>query len=120
MAFDPKLAERVRGFLMERTSHEEKKMFGGLAFMVQGRMCCGVMGDRLMVRVPHDGYEALLEEPHVSEMDFTGRPLKGMIYVDAPGLTSKKALTRWVDQAVQWVEAQPEQAAKKPRAARKR
>ena len=78
----------------------ERKMFGGLAFMLDGNMCCGIVGDELMVRVGPDGYEAALGLPHARPMDFTGRPMKGMVYVGEEGLTSEDALVAWVGRGV--------------------
>lgn len=98
MAYDEQLAERVREELQADPAYSERKMFGGLCFMLHGNMCTGVVGDRLMLRVGQAAAEAALEQPHVSPMDFTGRPMKGMVYVDQDGL-SGAALARWVDQA---------------------
>jgi TfoX/Sxy family transcriptional regulator of competence genes len=78
----------------------EKKMFGGLTFMVAGKMACGVVHDDLMVRVGPDGDEAALAEPHTRPMDFTGRPMRGMVYVDPAGLATDADLGHWVDRAV--------------------
>lgn len=76
-------------------------MFGGLAFLVGGRMCCGVQGADLMVRVPKERHARTLLQPHVRPMDFTGRPLKGFVYVSTPGLASDAALRRWIAQGRQ-------------------
>ena len=119
MAYDEQLAERVRRVLGSRRDVVEKTMFGGLAFMVGGRMACGLVGDVLMVRVGPADYEALLEEPHVRPMDFTGRPMKGFLYVDPEGLDTASALRRWVGRATGFVEGLP--AGRRPaRAARSR
>ncbi len=96
MAYNEKLAERIRRQLSDRTDVAERKMFGGLAFMVKGHMCCGVVGDELMVRVGPEAYEAALKEKHAREMDFTGKPLRSMVYVAAPGIASVKQLGRWI------------------------
>ncbi len=108
MAYNEKLAERIRQRLSGRAEVTERKMFGGLAFMVRGHMCCGVGGDELMVRVGPDLYEAALKEKHAREMDFTGKPLRGMIYVAAPGLSSDKQLGGWVERGLQFVLTLPE------------
>ena len=76
MAYDERLAERVRQFLKGRRGISEKKMFSGVAFLVRGNMCCGVNGDELMVRVGPDAYGAALRRPPAREMDFTGRALQ--------------------------------------------
>ena len=85
MAYDEKLADRVREVLQRRRGVSEKKMFGGLAFLVNGHMACGVQGDDLMVRVGPDAYDAALKKAGTRPMDFTGRPLKGMVYVGPRG-----------------------------------
>lgn len=82
-------------------------MFGGVAFMVCGNMCCGVVGEELMVRVGPDRYEQALQEPHAREMDFTGRPSKGMVYVAGSGLGDETSLKAWVDRAVDFVMTLP-------------
>ena len=102
MAYNEKLAERIRRQFSTRTDVVERKMFGGLAFMVRGHMCCGVVGDELMVRVGPKAYEAALKENHAREMDFTGKPLRGMVYVAAPGLASAKQLGKWVERGLQF------------------
>ena len=79
MAYDERLAGRVREILSGQRSLKEKKMFGGLAFTVRGHMCCGVEKDRLVVRVGPEQYEAALKRKYAREIDFTGRPLKGLI-----------------------------------------
>lgn len=101
--YDHALAERIRKELAGRGSVTEKKMFGGLAFLLRGKMFCGVTGDALMARIGKDRYEAALAKPHVREMDFTGRPMKGYVFVDAPGLRTQKALAAWVRQCVDFV-----------------
>ena len=103
MAYNEKLAERIRRQLSERSDMVERKMFGGLAFMVRGHMCCGIVGEELMVRVGPEIYGSALKEKHVREMDFTGRPLRGMIYVAAPGIASAKQLAKWVERGLQFV-----------------
>ncbi len=107
MGYDEDLAARVRGVLSERDDVLERKMFGGLAFMVSGSMCCGIVGDELMVRVGPDRYEAALSRPHARPMDFTGRPLKGMVYVGRAGLRTARDLGRWVGEGVAFVEEVP-------------
>src|SRR5579862_4792816 len=77
----------------------EKKMFGGLAFMVNGRMCCGVLKTDLVLRLTPERAAASLCHPHTRPMDFTGKPMKSMIYVCATGTDSEKALAAWVESA---------------------
>ena len=74
MAYNGELADRIRGSLAGRSGVAERKMFGGIAFMVDGHMCCGVTGDLLMIRVGADGFDDALAQPHSRPMDFTGRP----------------------------------------------
>ena len=107
MAYDEGLADRIRKALHDRDDIEERKMFGGITFMVAGRMACGVVHDDLMVRVGPDGHEAALTEPHTRPMDFTGRPMRGMVYVEPAGTRSDSDLARWVDRAVNGATAEP-------------
>lgn len=96
MSFDANLARRIRALLTDEKDVTEKRMFGGLAFMVAGNMCCGVSGDRLMARVGLDKYENWLSMPHAAVMDFTGKPLKGYVYVEKAGLEKEADLAEWV------------------------
>jgi TfoX/Sxy family transcriptional regulator of competence genes len=99
MAYDEKLADRVRDVLETEDGVAERKMFGGLAFMVRGHMACGIVGGDLMLRLGAEAAEQALARPHVRPMDFTGRPLTGMVYVAPEGLRGA-ALGRWVGKAV--------------------
>ncbi|TFH29424.1 MAG: TfoX family protein [Deltaproteobacteria bacterium] len=101
MAFEEAVARRVREALAGSPEVVEKRMFGGIAFMVRGNMCCGVIGDRLMLRVGPEGYETALSRPHAKPMDFTGRPMKGMVYVEPAGFASAGGLKGWVARAVE-------------------
>ena len=107
MAYDEALAERVRGKLSQRKGIVEKKMFGGLAFMVQGNMACGVVEDDLMVRVGPDQYDDLLAEAHARPMDFTGKPMKGMIYVGPKGHRDDRSLALWVQRGFDFASSLP-------------
>ena len=106
MAYDGLLAERVRELLQADPAYREQKMFGGLCFMLHGNMCAGVVGDRLMVRLGDEGAAAALTRPHVAEMDFTGRPMHSMVYIDQAGLHGAE-LERWVDQAAEYARTLP-------------
>ena len=108
MAYDEGLAHRVRETLTDRPSVVEKKMFGGLAFMVRGNMACGIVGNDLMVRVGPDAYEDALAQSHARIMDFTGRAMKGMVMVDAVGVEDDEALAAWVERGVQYAMSLPE------------
>jgi hypothetical protein len=81
MPFNEKLADRVRTILQGNYSLKEKRMFGGLAFMVNGHMCCGIVGHDFVIRTGPDKFEAALSRPHARPMDFTGRPMRGFVYV---------------------------------------
>lgn len=103
MAYDEKLAGRVeRAFRKRSVAFEVKAMMGGLCFMVNGKMCVGVERERLMVRLGPDGYEAALARPGCRPMDFTGRPLRGFVYVEAASLTSASQLKTWLDLALEF------------------
>jgi len=97
MAYDEGTVQRLREVFEERYNVTEKKMFGGIAFMVRGNMCCGVIGETLMARVGPEQYKKALTRPHAREMDFTGKPMKGFVQVDPAGFESDKDLKSWVD-----------------------
>lgn len=107
MAFNGYLADRVRIVLASEAGVSERRMFGGIAFMVRGNMCCGVVGNDLMVRVGPDRYQEALGQPHVRPMDFTGRPLRGIVYVSPEGCRSDEALARWAALGVAFVATLP-------------
>lgn len=100
MAYDENLARRVRETLQDEAGITEKKMFGGLAFLHNGHMTCGISANDLMVRVGPDAHEYLLAQPHARKMDFTGRPMKGMLFVAAEGLASDEDLWKWVQRGL--------------------
>lgn len=97
MAYDEELADRVREVLALRDGLSERKMFGGIAFMIGGNMACGVLGSELMVRMSAEEAEAALADEHVRPMDFTGKPLRGMVYVGAEGIAADEDLADWVE-----------------------
>ena len=97
MAYSEELVERIRKAFGRTHGVTEKKMFGGVCFLVNGNMSCGVAKDELMVRVGPEAYEECLSQKHVREMDFTGKPLKGMVYVNSRGIRSDQDLKYWVD-----------------------
>ena len=107
MTYDESLGERIRSILSDRTDLTERKIFGGLAFMLRGHMCCGVNGKEMMARVGREAYEEALQEPHAREMDFTGKPLKGFVYVSAEGIGSDEDLGKWVGRATEFVSSLP-------------
>ena len=112
MAYDTGLAKRLRVRFKDRADVEEKRMFGGLCFMVSNHMCCGIVGDTLMARVGPSNYEECLRHKHAREMDFTGRAMKGMIYVPPKGIESDSDLTHWVDLCIGFVESLPRKKSK--------
>jgi TfoX/Sxy family transcriptional regulator of competence genes len=116
MAYDETLAARIRDVLGGRDEFSEKKMFGGIAFMLQGNMLCGVTQDRLMVRVGAENHDAALDKPGARPMDFNGRPMRGIVFVDPPGYSTDAQLNDWLTTAVDFGETLPP---KKPAAKRK-
>ena len=96
MAYDEGLAERIRTVLLDTPGTEEKKMFGGIAFMLRDYMFCGVVDDTLMARVGSDNQPQALTQPHVRPMDFTGRPMKGYVFVTPEGFDSDDQLAAWI------------------------
>lgn len=107
MPFDADLAARVREVLAEQGAVDERKMFGGIAFMFKGYMCCGVLNDELVVRLGPEGAEAALVKPDVRPMDFTGRPLKGYVFVGLAAVRSEPMLRDWIGSSLEFVETLP-------------
>ena len=107
MPYDEGLAQRLREALADRTDVVEKRMFGGIVFMISGNMCCGVVGEELMARVGPEQYSKALQRPHAREMDFTGKPLKGFIYVGVDGIATDAELEAWIGLCVQFVKTLP-------------
>jgi TfoX/Sxy family transcriptional regulator of competence genes len=110
MAYDEKLAERIRHLLAGNPAVSERKMFGGIAFMVGGNMCCGIVRDELMVRLGAERYEDALAQPHARPMDFNGRPMKGMVYVGVNGTKRDEELAEWVERGVSYASSLPAKA----------
>jgi TfoX/Sxy family transcriptional regulator of competence genes len=105
MAYDKKTAERVRRALggqpgIVEQNVVEQKMMGGLIFMIGGRMCCGVSGTALMVRVGRDAYQRMLTQPHVRPMELAGRRPTGFVLIDPKGFRTGSALARWVQRGI--------------------
>ena len=120
MAFDELLGGRVRTALWNRNDVAEKRMFGGLVFMVAGNMCIGISGADLLVRVGPEAYAEALSQPHVRPMDFTGRPMNGYVCVSPDGVETDELLTAWVDRAVRYATTLPPRAARPGRRRMKR
>jgi TfoX/Sxy family transcriptional regulator of competence genes len=107
MAFSEPLAQRIRQLLARRKNVEEKKMFGGIGFLLNGNLLVGVWKDSLIVRLgPNEGEEAL-KEPHVKEFDITGKPMKGWVLVEPEGVEDDHHLKDWIKRAVKFVGALP-------------
>ena len=106
MGYDEQLADRVRELMASEPCLTERKMFGGLSFMLEGHMCCGIVGDELMLRLGIDGADNALEHDHVRPMDFTGRAMAGMVFVSVEGLRGT-ALRGWVLRATAFVRTLP-------------
>ncbi len=107
MAYDEGLADRLRTIFAGRPEVVEQKMFGGVAYMVAGNMCCGVIGNTLMARVGPEAYREALTQPHAHPMDMTGRPMKGFVVVDPPGIATDADLLTWVARCEKFIETLP-------------
>lgn len=107
MAFDEVLAQRVRTSLSRRAGIRETQMFGGLSFLVDDKMCCGLVGDKLVLRLGEPGVAQALTQPHTAPMTFTGRPMKSMVYVLPAGTENTAALKAWVVKAVSFTRSVP-------------
>jgi len=107
MAFDEKLAERIRRRLGKRAGLVEKTMFGGIAFLLNGNMCCGVHGAELIVRIDPEQTDKALSERHTRLFDLTGRPMKGWILVEPKGLATDSRLGKWVGVATKYAASLP-------------
>ena len=107
VAFDEGLAERIREQFAGAPDVVERRMFGGLAFMVAGNMACGVVGDALMVRVGPDAWAACVGLPFAREMDLTGRNMRGFVLVDAEGLAEDDGLAEWIDRGCAYADSLP-------------
>ena len=103
MAFSEALAERIRQGLARRKGIEEKKMFGGVGFLLNGNLLVGIWKDSLCVRLGLEQAEKALPEPHVKEFDITGRPMKGCVLVEPEGVTSDDQLKGWIQRALKFV-----------------
>lgn len=107
MAFDEGLAQRIRQALAKEAGVSEKRMLGGIAFLINGNMAVGVLRDDLMVRVGPQQYDRLLNEASARAMDFTGKPMKGFVFVSAKGVASERDLTRWTGHGVAFARTLP-------------
>jgi TfoX/Sxy family transcriptional regulator of competence genes len=119
MAYDEALAQRIRATLQGRDGLTERKMFGGLCLMLNGNMFAGVMNDELMLRVGAETFDELLARPGARPMDFTGRPMKGYLYVKPSAFVEEAGLEDWLAQALTFVETLPPKGAAKPTKAKR-
>jgi hypothetical protein len=103
MAFDQKLAFRIRSVLARKKGIEEKKMFGCICFFLNGHALVGVWKDRLIARLGPDEAEAALRERHVGEFDITGRPMRNWVTVEREGVPDEETVKEWVERAVKFV-----------------
>ena len=116
MAYDERLAERIRTAFGARQDLSERKMFGGLAFLCRGRMSCGIVGNELMVRIAAAEFDAAMRRAHVRPMDFTGKPMRGFAFVSPAGFRTAAALRAWINRG----ERAAEEAATKTSKRRRR
>jgi hypothetical protein len=107
MAYSESLAERIRLALARRRGVVERKMFGGIGFLLHGNMLVGVWQTSLIARVGPNEYQRALQQPHVREFDITGRPMKGWVLVEAGGVESDGQLAAWLARAWEFVETLP-------------
>lgn len=107
MAYDDKLAERIRVVFKGKRGVVEKKMFGGICFMLYGNMCCGVAKDQLMLRVGPEQHEDVLKKKYARPMDFTGRPMKGFVFVSSEGFKTSTSLKKWIEYSIKFVKSLP-------------
>lgn len=107
MPYNEALVARLRDRFSKQPGAMEKKMFGGITYMVNGNMCCGVVNDDLMVRVGPDGHEDALAQPYARPMDFTKRPMKGMVFVAKDGYATEADLDAWIQRGLKFVQSLP-------------
>lgn len=107
MTYEEKLAAQIAEVLKGKREVSQKKMFGGLCFLLNGNMLCGIAKGKLVARVGPDHYEKALRLKNTAPMDFTGKPLKGMVYVLPEGTKSKTSVKRWVEKSVAFVQTLP-------------
>jgi hypothetical protein len=107
VAYSEELANRIRDVVDGRNRVTERKMFGGVTWMIDGNMACGVMGEGLLVRLGRDDAARALDEPHVGPMEFTGRRMGGFVVVDSAGIAGAPGLARWVDAGADYAASLP-------------
>ena len=107
MPYDESLADRIRPLMSRRKGATEKKMFGGVGFLLFGNMCCGVWKKSLIARIGPKSYEKALAEPFVREFDITGRPMKGWVMVEPAGTADDDDLKSWITRAAKFAGSLP-------------
>lgn len=107
MAYDAELAERIRDGLVGTSGITEKKMFGGIAFLLNGNLCIGVWKDSLTVRLSAEEGDAAVYEPHVRDFDITGTPMRGWVIVEPAGIEEDRDLAEWIYRAKEFVATLP-------------
>lgn len=107
MAYSKSLVERIRHIVSRQRGVTEKKMFGGVCFLLNGNLLVGVWKDSLIARIGKDAYETALQQEYVTEFDVTGRPMKGWVMVETDGIDSDHQLSHWIEQATQFVRMLP-------------
>ena len=112
MVYDERLAQRIRNALAGNRAVTERKMFGGIAFLRKGLMFVGILDSSLMARVGKENHADSLNRKHVREMDFTGKPMQGYVFVDAPGIKTKAQLRFWLERCEQFVATLPPKSSK--------
>lgn len=107
MPYSEALAERMRPFVLPRPGVQERSMFGGIAFLVHGNMCCGIWKDYLIIRLSKEEGAAALDEPHVKIMDLTGKPMRGWLMINEKGYTEDADLIGWIERAYAFASSLP-------------
>ena len=113
MPYSEKLAGRITKLLKPQKGVVEKKMFGGICYMLKDKMMAGIAKNELMIRCLPDKYESMLKKHHAREMDFTGKPLKGFLYIDDLGIKTEKQLQYWLDVGIEYALKSPPKKKKK-------
>ena len=120
MAYDQAIGERLRRAVGVRKGLTESGMFGGLTFLLNGNMCCGVARDELVLRVERERSVELASKKHVRLCDITGKPMRGLVMVEREGFRTAAALRKWVEEAVEFTSSLPRKKAAKSAGARRK
>lgn len=112
MAYDEKLESRIRGILKGKKGITSKKMFGGIAFLLEGKMFVGIVKDELMARVGPENHNRVISQKHARTMDFTGKPMVGFVFVKPAGIKTKAVLAKWIGLCAEYVRTLPKKKKK--------